>query len=81
METFYSILVGIGIVVALFLFYCGGWWPRTWFRGCLFIYLSFVFTPFITFPIQWFIWKYAHTPYTSERYKDDDNPGCIDFNC
>ena len=60
METLYTILVGIGMVVAFFLFYCGGWWPRTWFRGFMFVALSCMFTPFITFPIQWWIWKYCH---------------------
>ena len=60
METFWTILWIVGVSVALFLFYCGGWWPRTWFRGFLFVLLSFALLPIITFPIQWWVWKYCH---------------------
>ena len=57
METLWTIIWLVGVSVALFLFYCGGWWPRTWFRGFLFILLSFAFLPIVTFPIQYVIWK------------------------
>ena len=60
METFWTIIWIVGVTVALFLFYCGGWWPRTWFRGFLFILLSFAFLPIVTFPIQWWVWGYCH---------------------
>ncbi len=56
METLWTILVGVVLTVALFLFYCKGWWPSTWFRGFLFIALTCLFTPIITFPIQYVIW-------------------------
>ena len=75
METFYSILVGIGLAVALFLFYCGGWWPRTWFRGFLFILLTFIFTPIITFPIQYVIWMIYRGGWGSGTPPPSD--GCI----
>ncbi len=60
METIWTIIWIVGVSVALFLFYCGGWWPRTWFRGFLFTLLSFALLPIITFPIQWWVWKYCH---------------------
>ena len=43
METLWTILWIVGVTIALILFYCGGWWPRTWFRGFLFTLLSFAF--------------------------------------
>ena len=56
METLWVILVGLVTAVALFLFYCKGWWPRTWWRGFCFVMLTLIFTPFITLPIQYVIW-------------------------
>ena len=60
METLWTILWIVGVTIALFLFYCGGWWPSTWFRGFLFIILTCLFTPIITFPIQYVIWMIYH---------------------
>jgi hypothetical protein len=56
METLWVILVGLVTAVALFLFYCKGWWPSTWWRGFCFVMLTLIFTPFITLPIQYVIW-------------------------
>ena len=60
METLWVILVGLVTAVALFLFYCKGWWPSTWWRGFCFVMLTLIFTPIITLPIQWWVWKYCH---------------------
>lgn len=57
METLWVILIFIAITVALFLFYCKGWWPSTWWRGFCFIILTFLLTPFVTLPLQYLIWK------------------------
>ena len=66
METLWTILWIVGVTIALFLFYCGGWWPRTWFRGFLFTLLSFAFLPIVTFPIQYVIWKFCNGGWLDE---------------